>query len=258
MCDGPQNSLLTLTKETLHGIYNVENKQRQRQQRTFFFEKEQIIEIEQEQTFLYKPQSIHSFIHSSKNMRSSASFALAMAFIVALKSDAFAPNRNFRPSSPFPTTTTSLQMSDYLSSLSKPNPHQKTALNNPATTNNMVPYNANKAAAAAAPPKKVTGPPGRETTSMMKERQDPYTLKDPTCGPTFVSKPLSREWGGVSPTEEVRLNPTGTTRTYANTPGSLPPANNNEALGQDMVWDNNGTLKRGTGGNPGGEVMTWR
>jgi hypothetical protein len=63
MCDGPQNSLLTLTKETLHGIYNVENKQRQRQQRTFFFEKEQIIEIEQEQTFLYKPQSIHSFIH---------------------------------------------------------------------------------------------------------------------------------------------------------------------------------------------------
>lgn len=188
----------------------------------------------------------------------SASFALAIALIVALKSDAFAPNPNFKPSSfstssTFPSTSTSLQMSDYLSSLSKPNPHQKTALNNPAT-NNMVPYKANKATS----PKKFSGPPGRETTSMMKERQDPYSHKDPTCGPTFASKPLSREWGGVSPSEEVRLNPTGTMRTYASSPGSLPPANNNEALGQDMVWDNNGTLKRGTGGNPGGELMTWR
>jgi hypothetical protein len=188
----------------------------------------------------------------------SATFALTIALIVALKSDAFVPNPNVRPSSSsscssLPTTTTSLQMSDYLSSLSKPNPHQKTALNNPAT-NNMVPYNANK----AAPPKKFSGPPGRETTSMMKERQDPYSHKDPTCGPTFVSKPVSREWGGVSPSEEVRLNPTGTMRTYDKSPGSLPPANNNEALGQDMVWDNNGTLKRGTGGNPGGDLMTWR
>lgn len=178
-----------------------------------------------------------------------------MVLSAPLETAAFMPHNNFRPStfSSF-RTATGLYMSDYLNSLSKPSPYQKTALKNPAAATNMVPYNnTNKV-----PPKKHTQPPGRETNSMNEERVDPYTKKDPTCGPSVVSRPISRELGGVSPSEQSRLNPTGAYRTYETKPGSLPVANNNEALGKDMVWDNDGVLKRGKGGNPGGDLMTWR
>lgn len=61
MCDGPQNILLTLTKETLHGIYNVENKQRQRQQRTFSLKRNKLLKSNKNKHFYI---NLNRFIHS--------------------------------------------------------------------------------------------------------------------------------------------------------------------------------------------------